>query len=508
MSHAAPDQPVVLSAHHIVKQFPGVRALDGVSFDLRGGEVHALVGENGAGKSTLIKVLAGAYPHGSYGGELRVAGRATRFRSVKDAEAAGVAVIHQELLLVPTLSVAENIYLGDEPRRFGVIDWDTMRDGAERATRRLGVAVNVLAEVASLGVGSQQLVEIARALRRRGRILILDEPTAALAEHETDRLLAILRELRRDGTAIVYISHKLDEVFALADRITVLRDGRTIRSDAAANWTRADVVHAMVGRRMDEMYPRFEHTPGDTVLRAEGMTMPDPDLPGRYLLRDVSLEVRRGEVLGLAGLMGSGRTTLLRTLFGAAPAPWTGRVWIGGRRATLHHPGEAIRHGLALAPEDRKRQGLVMAFGVQSNLSLAHLRSFSALGVIDESAEHERCARAAEELRIRAASLATPVETLSGGNQQKVVLGKWLLEPPRVLLLDEPTRGIDVGAKAEVHRLIGELTGRGMAVVMASSELPEVLGLSDRLLVLREGRVAGAFVGRDATAEEVMACAT
>ena len=507
MSAAGGEGPV-LAAAGLEKRFGGVRALDGVSFDLRAGEIHALVGENGAGKSTLIRILCGVHPHGSYEGRILLDGRSACFAGVADAKRAGIAVIHQELALVKHMTVGENIFLGDEPGRAGLVDWDDLYARASRLLRQVGLSVDARTEVIHLGVAQQQLVEIAKALRAAGRILILDEPTAALADHEVDTLCAILRDLRSRGTAIIYISHKLDEVLRVADRITVLRDGRTVGSAPAGRWTREEVVRAMVGRQMAELLPKAPRALSTPLLEVEGLSVADPDVPGRLLLQDVSFSVRGGEVLGIAGLMGAGRTELLMTLFGQAPGSWRGAVRVAGRDVRIRTPADAIRAGLALVPEDRKRHALTLIFSVLHNLTMASLERFCRLGVMDARRELASARRMAEVLDIRMPSLQAAVETLSGGNQQKVVLGKWLLREPKVLLLDEPTRGIDVGAKAEIHRLIGQLTGRGLAVVMASSELPEILGAADRVLVLREGRVTGCLPRGEATAERIMAGAT
>ncbi len=498
----------LLEARGLTKDFPGVRALDDVSFDVRPGEVHALVGENGAGKSTLIKILGGVYPRGSFAGAVLVEGRPVRFAGVCDATAAGISVIHQELALVRTLTVGENVFLGDEPTRWGIVAWDALHEQAADVLARLGLRMDTHAEVSHLGVAAQQLVEIAKSVRQDSRVLILDEPTAALADREVDVLMGIMRDLRRAGRGLAYISHKLDEVLRIADRITVLRDGRRIDTRAAGDWTRPAIVSAMVGREMAEMFPSVSRSPGRCLLKARNLVVEDPDTPGRNLLTDVSLSVRQGEVLGIAGLMGAGRTELLRTLFGDAPGPWRGEIEIDGKPAAIACPADAIAAGVALLPEDRKNDGLVLDFAVRENLSMAHLADFCKAGWVDAHRERARCTEVAEQVGVRAASVETPVEVLSGGNQQKVALGKWLVRPPRVLLLDEPTRGIDVGAKAEIHRQVGEMSARGMAVVMASSELPELLNVADRILVLREGQVAGRFDRESVTAEGIMACAT
>jgi D-xylose transport system ATP-binding protein len=507
MIRPAAEAPL-LEAREITKDFPGVRALDGVSFSVRPGEVHALVGENGAGKSTLIKVLAGVHPHGSYGGDVCMDGAPVRFRTVRDAETSGIAVIYQELALVKHMTVAENILLGDEPRHLGMVDHDAMVSAAEALMQQLGVRVDVRSEVIHLGVGMQQLVEIAKAIRKQGRVLVLDEPTAALAEHEVATLIGIARRLRERGVGMVYISHKLDEVFEIADRITVLRDGQTVGSDITANWTRERVVTAMVGRPMNDMFPRVEHQRGDVALEVQGLSLEDPEVPGRLLVDDVSFKVHCGEILGIAGLVGSGRTELVSAIFGCTRGPRRGKIFVDGRETTIRSPADGIRAGMAFVPEDRKQHGLGLMFSVLENLTLVHLREFCRFGVIDSQREFVEARETAEALKVKTTSLDVAVNTLSGGNQQKVVLGKWLMRPPRILFLDEPTRGIDVGAKAEIHRLIGELTARGMAVVMVSSELPEVLGAADRILVLREGRVAGSCDREVATPDKIMEMAT
>lgn len=497
-----------LEASRITKDFPGVRALDGVSFSTCPGEIHALVGENGAGKSTLIKILAGVYPHGNYGGEILLDGAPVQFRGIRDAEAAGVAVIHQELSLVKHMTVGENIFLGNEPHRFGVVDFNRIYQGSEELMRQMGVVIDVRAETVNLGVGQQQIVEIARAIRKQGRVLILDEPTAALSEHEVAILMAIMRDLRSRGTALIYISHKLDEVFGIADRITVLRDGRTVGTNPIGAWTRESVVKAMVGRELSEMFPQHDNTPGDLAMEVEHLSVSDPEVPGRMLLDDVSFQLRSGEILGLAGLMGAGRTELVTTLFGAAPGPWTGLVRIAGEVRRFNSPQEAIAAGVALVPEDRKRHGLGLMFSVGMNLSMVHLPDYCFAGVVDSQREYRASQQKAEEMGVKTVSMDTIVETLSGGNQQKVVLGKWLMKLPRILFLDEPTRGIDVGAKAEIYRLIQALTKQGVAVLMVSSELPEILGVADRIIVLREGRISGEFAKAEATPDKIMEAAT
>jgi len=498
----------LLEMKAITKSFPGVRALDGVSFDLIPSEIHALVGENGAGKSTLIKILAGVYPHPEYGGEIVLDGTERRFTTVRDAERAGIAVIYQELSLVKELSVAENIFLGREPRRFGVINWSELYSRAQKLLDELHLSIDPRAPVRNLGIGQQQLIEIAKALSQEARILVLDEPTAALTETEVETLFAILTKLRERGVAMIYISHKLDEVFRISDRITVLRDGRSIGTNAASDLDEAHVIARMVGREVDQIFPAASHECGDTIFEARNITVEDPAVPGKLLVDDVSFSARKGEVVGIAGLMGSGRSELLMAIFGAHPGRKSAEISVGGNIIQVNQPYDAIKNGIGFVTEDRKRYGLILDQTILKNMTLAALRRLSGRFVTDEDAEAAAGERAARDLRVKAPSVFTIAGTLSGGNQQKVVLAKWLLTNPRVLFLDEPTRGIDVGAKQEIYNEINRLAATGIAIVLVSSELPEVLGLSDRVIVLHEGRITGEFQREEATPEAVMSCAT
>ena len=501
---------VVLELRSITKDFPGVRALDGVSFDLRRGEIHALCGENGAGKSTLMKVLSGVHPSGSYGGEIRFKGTPVHFGTLHAAEAHGIALIAQELALVPELSVAENLLLGRLPVRGGLVRWDAVRAEARRALALVGLEVDETRPVKELGIGQQQMVEIAKALAKDAEVLVLDEPTAALTEQGARRLLAFLRELRARGVSMIYISHRLEEVFAVADRITVLRDGRSIDTGEARDLSRDRVIAMMVGREVKDLYPRRPADPGATLLSVSGWSVEDPANPGRRVLADVTFEVREREVLGIAGLMGAGRTALLSSLFGAARSAVTGTLSIPGRASTApcRSPREAIAAGLALVSEDRKRYGLVPEASVLENLTLTTLRNFAPHGFLSQAARSAAGQEQYDALGVRGTGLGALVKELSGGNQQKVVLGKWLLTRPRVLFLDEPTRGIDVGAKAEIYALIGRLAAAGLGVVLVSSDLPELLGLSHRVLVLALGRQTALLEAAAATPERVMAAAT
>ena len=499
-------QPIVLEARGVAKHFGGVIALRGVSFDLRAGEVHALCGENGAGKSTLIKLLAGVHPHRSYDGEILLDGTPARFRSTRDAERAGIAVIHQELSLFRELTVAENLLLGVLPRRRSLIDWVEVRARAQRLLRDAGIALDVDARVGSLGIGGQQLVEIAKALSRSPRILVLDEPTAALAQHEIEVLLRLVRELRSRGVACIYISHKLDEVFALADRITVLRDGAAQRTLAVADTNEQEIIALMVGRRIEELYPTRAANRGQPRLEVRGLSVAERSgTPPR--LKDLRFAVHAGEVFGIGGLMGAGRSELLLHLLGLWGHRQSGEVALDGAPLNADAPRETMRRGLRLVTEDRKRSGLVLGMGVGFNLTLSSLARLRRGPFLDAEAEARDCRDMVEQLHIKCASLALPVATLSGGNQQKVVLGKVLLAAPSVLLLDEPTRGVDVGAKREIYELIAKLAAAGKAIVLVSSELSELLGMSDRILMLHDGAVGGLFERSEATQARLLAAA-
>jgi D-xylose transport system ATP-binding protein len=491
----------ILQTVNLVKRFPGVVALKGVSFELAPGEIHALCGENGAGKSTLIKTLSGIHPYGSYEGQILMDGREMRLRGVADAESAGIGVIYQELALVGDMTVAENLFLGREPTRGGLIDWLAVYGQAKETIRRFGIDLDPAARVRDLGVGRQQLVEIVKALAKNTTVLILDEPTAALAEAEVAILLDILRDVRKRGITCVYISHKLDEVFAIADRITVLRDGESIVTLEAAKTTKREVIRHMVGREITDLFPRRASHPGKTLLSVQNLTVLDAD--DQQVLTDISFDVRAGEVLGIGGLMGSGRTELLMHIFGALGRRIGGEVLLADEPLESNTPDESIRRGLVLVSEDRKRYGLILSKSIGFNLSLSSLRAVSGGGgFVDANSEFSRNKQMFDSLRVKAATLEALVGKLSGGNQQKVVLGKALLTAPRVVFLDEPTRGIDVGAKLEVYELINRLTEQGQAVVLVSSELPELMGMSDRILMLHEGAVGGRFDDRATTTQE------
>jgi D-xylose transport system ATP-binding protein len=500
------DAKPVLAARDLVKRFSGVTALSRVSFELRAGEVHAVCGENGAGKSTLIKLLSGVHPHGSYEGRIELQGHEARFSGTREAERAGIAVIHQELALIPDLSIAENLWLGALPVRRGLIDWDAAITRARAALAAVGLTIDPRTKIADIGVGQRQLVEIARALAKQPKVLVLDEPTAALTEHETATLLARVRELRARGVACMYVSHKLDEVFAVADRITVLRDGETVSTLQAAATRPDEIIRHMVGRELGELFPRRAPSPGDTLLRVQGLHVARAAGEPAFL-HDIALSVRAGEVLGIGGLLGAGRSELLLHLFGAYGQRLRGTVELQGVAFDPRDPSAALRAGVALVSEDRRRHGLFLDAPIDFNVSLSSLARVRRGLLIDETLEAQAVRDWLSRLAVKAASVHIPAGALSGGNQQKVVLAKAMMTDPKLLLLDEPTRGIDVGAKRELYALIERWTEQGKGVVLVSSELPELIAMSDRILMLCAGRITGSFARGAATQEQLLAAA-
>ncbi|MEW5945002.1 MAG: ATP-binding cassette domain-containing protein [bacterium] len=499
-----------LEMRGITKEFPGVRALNNVTFTARRGEVHGLVGENGAGKSTLMKVLSGVHPFPAYSGGLFIEGAGVRFAGTRDAEAAGVAIIHQELNLIAGLNVADNVFLGREPLRppLMFLDRRKMIADTKKLLESLNFDVSPRALIGDLSVGRQQMVEIARALSKNARILVLDEPTSALTDVETAILFRIIRDLREHGVTMIYISHKLDEIFRVCDSVTVLRDGETVGTFPIAGITKEKLIALMVGRDLTSLYPERKAEIGPEILRVENFSVNHPFLPGEKVVRSVNLSARAGEILGIAGLMGSGRSELVTALIGAFPADVSGAVFIGGRKVFLSSPLAAIRQGIGLVTEDRKRFGLVMTMNVGANVSLASLDKVSASQLIRTRLENSLVDRYISELNIKTAGRKAPVATLSGGNQQKVVISRWLANEPKILILDEPTRGVDVGARFEIYQIIVRLAENAVAVIMVSSELPEILGMSDRVVVMHHGEITGEFERREATQEKIMACAT
>ena len=487
---------MLLEATSLVKSFAGARALRGVTFDLRPAEVHAVVGENGAGKSTLIKILSGAETPDS--GSLAVRGRPVAQLTPHRAHALGIATIYQQPSLFPDLSVAENIALARD--RGGVwrrVRWSAWRTSAHEVLARLGATIDPDRLVGTLTMPEQQEVEIAKALATDAKIVIMDEPTASLSAREVERLLAIVVRLRAEGSGIVYVSHRLDEVFAVADRITVLRDGEAVATRDAAGVDRGELIRSMVGRDLASVYPKRSGQPGPIALEVRGLSSAESRL------HDISLNVRRGEIVGVAGLVGAGRTELAETMFGLRRAD-AGSIEIDGAAVAIRHPDDATAHGIAYVPEDRRQHGVVLPMSVAANTTLASLERVARRGVIDGRAERAVAERAVNDLGVKTTSVDAPVATLSGGNQQKVALARWLATEPSILILDEPTQGVDVGAKAEIHAIINRLADRGVAVLIISSELPEVLALSDRIAVIRDGTIAGVLTREEASADRVM----
>jgi ABC-type sugar transport system ATPase subunit len=499
--------PPFIAIEHITKRFDAVVALNDVSFDVRRGELHAVAGENGAGKSTLMKILSGVIP--DYEGRLLLGGEPVRFTGTRDAEEAGVSIIHQELNLVEDLSAAANIFLGREKRnRLGLLDDRAMEQAAGGLLRDLECHVWPGQLVRELRVGDQQLIEIAKALSLETDILIMDEPTSALTEAEVARLFRVIGRLRQRGVTILYISHKMDEIFQLADRITVLRDGRHVRTLDRSATTPRQITHLMVGREIETVDLGGARQPGEVVLEVQGLSLPWTGHARQWRLRDISFSLRRGEILGIAGLMGAGRTELLECLFGSSPEPPLGRVLLGGREVRFGHPEDARRAGVALVPEDRKRLGLFSHMSVAENITLCMLHEAANAGVLRRGRERRMAEGVVSRLGVKTAGVAAPITSLSGGNQQKTIIGRWLLTRPTVLLLDDPTRGVDVGAKAELYRLMVQLCRDGLGIIVTSSELPELLTLSDRILVLCEGRLTAEFSRAEATEQRIMEAAT
>ncbi len=499
----------LLTMRGIVKAFSGVKALDGIDLTVAPGECVGLCGENGAGKSTLMKVLSGVYPHGTWDGEITWEGEPLKAASIRDTERAGIIIIHQELMLVPELSVAENIFLGNEiTLPGGRMNYAAMYQRADELLRELGISgINSAQPVMNYGGGHQQLIEIAKALNKRAKLLILDEPSSSLTATEIHILLDIVRDLKRRGVACVYISHKLDEVAAVCDTISVIRDGRHVATEPMRALTTDRIISLMVGREIKNLFPREPHPIGDVIFEARHVTCFDVNNPRRKRVNDVSFTLRRGEILGVAGLVGAGRTELMQAIFGAYPGVSEATVVMDGKPLKIRAPVDAIRAGIGMVPEDRKRHGIVPGLSVGHNITLAVLQRFAKGGRIDSAAELDTIHTEMKRLSVRAAHPMLSIASLSGGNQQKAVLTRMLLTDPKVLILDEPTRGVDVGAKFEIYKLIFQLAQRGMSIVMVSSELPEVLGISDRVLVIGEGELRGDFVNDGLTQEDILSAA-
>jgi putative multiple sugar transport system ATP-binding protein len=498
----------ILEMQGITKTFPGVKALRDVNLSVKEGEIHAICGENGAGKSTLVKVLSGVYPYGSYEGRIIYKGEERRFGSIADSERLGIIIIHQELALVPLLSIAENIFLGNEPARMGVIDWGEAFNRSRELLKKVGLKESPNTLITNLGVGKQQLVEIAKALAKKVQLLILDEPTASLNEADSDALLRLLLEFKGQGITSILISHKLNELAKVADSITVLRDGTTVETIDChlEKISEARIVKSMVGREMTDRYPHREPKIGEKLFEVRDWRVEHPLHAGREVIKSVNLHVNRGEIVGIAGLMGAGRTELAMSVFGHAYGRnVTGSAYMGGREVDVSSIQKAIANGLAYVTEDRKTLGLILNEDIKNNVTLANLPGVARRGVIDDAREAAVASRYRRTLNIRSSSIFQRTLNLSGGNQQKVVLSKWLFAQPQVLILDEPTRGIDVGAKYEIYTIINELAEAGKGVIVISSEMPELLGICDRIYVMNEGRFVDEMPAKEATQERIMA---
>ena len=497
----------VLEMNNITKIFPGVTALSNVTLKVKSDEIHGICGENGAGKSTLIKILSGVYSYGSFEGKVVLDNQEHQFHNIKAAEQAGIITIYQELALFKKLSIAENVFMGDAPTQYGVIQWDIMHYETQKWLTEVGMDVNPEEKVENLGVGQQQLVEIAKALSKNARILVLDEPTSALTESEVEILMDILRKLKRKGVTCIYISHKLSELIEIADRITVLRDGELIGTVDKENVDTSKLIYMMVGRTLDSLFPKDKRDRGDVAFEVRNINVYDSENVEKRIIKDVSFKACEGEILGIAGLMGSGRTELAEGIFGIRAKYRTGEILIRGKNVQITSPIQAIKKGLVYLSEDRKRYGLVIGMSVKENTTLASLKKVAKF-MINENEEIHYTNKYVSYLGVKTPSIGTQVNNLSGGNQQKVVLGKWLMTEPQIFILDEVTRGIDVAAKYEIYKIMNQLVKSGVIVIMISSELPEILGLSDRIIVMHEGRINGEFMAEEATQEKIMHCAT
>ncbi|MGD0750801.1 MAG: ATP-binding cassette domain-containing protein [Anaerolineales bacterium] len=504
------DNDIILDFKNVTKRFPGVVALDDVSFSINRGEIHGICGENGAGKSTLVKILSGVYPFGTYEGSVIYNDKELHLSqsSIREAVEEGIAIVYQELTLVPTRTVGENVFLGKEPVEHGLINWNKLYADTQAILDKYQLDVDPRATVRNLGVGKMQMVEIAKALSEDAKVLILDEPSSALSKAEVEKLMEILRGLKSHGITCIYISHRLEEFFHITDRITVMRDGKVITTQPTRDVTQGDLVKYMVGREMKERFPKGNRKPGEVIFEVEGLEAADPNNANRKILDGISFNVRKGEILGIAGLMGSGRTELVLTLFGEYAKITKGRIRLDGKPIEPKSARQAIDSGLSLVPEDRKRMGLVLIQSILKNISLPNLDQFSKFFSINANEEMQASLQQAKSLTIKAPNLEVKAETLSGGNQQKVVISKWLMSKPEVMIMDDPTRGIDVGAKFEIYKLMNELAEKGVAVIMISSDLEEVLGMSDRVMVMCRGHSTLTLPIAEASQERVMALAT
>jgi D-xylose transport system ATP-binding protein len=510
MEECAVGEDNILEFKHVTKHFPGVVALNDVSFDIHRGEIHGICGENGAGKSTLVKILSGVYPYGSYEGVVIYGGEELKLgqSSIQEAVKQGISIVYQELMLVQTRTVGENVFLGKEPVDHGAINWNKVYADTQEILTRYQLDVDPWAVVNDLGVGKMQMVEIAKALSENAKILILDEPTSALTKAEVEKLMEILRTLKQHGITCIYISHRLEEFFQITDRVTVMRDGKVITTQPIKNVTQDELIKYMVGREMKERFPKGNRNPGEVLFEVEGLEAVAPNDPNRKVVDGVTFNVRKGEILGIAGLMGSGRTELVTTLFGEYGKVTKGKIRMNGQEIKPRSAQDAIKAGLSLVPEDRKRMGLVLIQTILRNISLPNLDQFVKFFNINANEERQACVQQSKSLTIKTPSLEVLAETLSGGNQQKVVIAKWLLSKPKILIMDDPTRGIDVGAKFEIYKLMNDLAEKGVAIIMISSELEEVIGMSDRIMVMSWGHSTTTLPAAEADKEHIMALAT
>lgn len=501
------EHPFILQMKGITKVFPGVRALSDVTLEVRRGSIHAICGENGAGKSTLMKVLSGVYPYGTYEGDIIFNGQKMAFKNIKESENAGIAIIHQELTMISELSITENIFMGNEIVKHGLIDWNEAKKQTGELLKRVGLSVNPDTLIKHLGVGQQQLVEIAKALSKNVKLLILDEPTSALNESDSENLLKLMLDLKSKDITCIMISHKLNEIAAVSDSVTVIRDGQTVDSyEVEAGHVDEDkIIRSMVGRSIENRYPIHESHPGEVVFEVSNWNVEDPRVPGRMVCKNSCFHVRAGEIVGFAGLMGAGRTELMRSIFGRNYGIYrSGTIKIHGKEVKLNSVQKAIRHGIAYVPEDRKNLGLNLLDSIRKTVVSANLDAIKKGGLLNSDMELAAAEEYRESLRIKASDVNVGVNTLSGGNQQKVVLSKWMFTEPDVLILDEPTRGIDVGAKYEIYKLIHKLADQGKAVILVSSELPELLGMADRIYTIFEGAITGGMDVSEASQENLM----
>ncbi|MEO6013884.1 MAG: multiple monosaccharide ABC transporter ATP-binding protein [Devosia sp.] len=495
----------ILEMRNITKTFPGVKALSDVNLDVRDGEIHAIVGENGAGKSTLMKVLSGVYPHGSYDGQIVYRGQECHFKGIHDSERMGIVIIHQELALVPMLSIAENMFLGNERAKFGVIDWNANETRTRALLKKVGLSEDPKTLITNIGTGKQQLVEIAKALSKDVKLLILDEPTASLSEKDSERLLNLLLEFKGQGISSILISHKLNEVSKVADRITIIRDGQTIETLNKEEISEDRIITSMVGRPLEDRFPPRTPHIGEIVFQVKNWSVYHQQHADRQVIKGINVEVRKGEVVGIAGLMGSGRTEFAMSVFGRSYGRRiTGEVWLNGKKIDTSSVGRTVEQGIAYVTEDRKTYGLNLIDHIKHNTTLANLGAVSNFTVIDDLKELDVANDYRKKTNIRSSSVYQKTGNLSGGNQQKVVLSKWLFANPDVLILDEPTRGIDVGAKYEIYTIIAKLAAEGKAVLVISSEMPELLGITDRIYVMSEGRIVGEMASAEASQEKIM----